>query len=175
MKKYTLLILAILLMPTPSLAQVTAAEEAYRKAESLYHQYMELMITDAKPKTLLKQLKKKSELLKQLENAYQKVIEYKEPVFVVSSMYKLGCAYDNYADMLIKTPIPAGLTPEQAEIYVQALIEKSVPFRQKAYQLYKATVKKAKESGVFTDHAHMAEEILLESKQKPEPGKKPSK
>lgn len=177
MKKPALLIIAILLIPMPSSAQVTAAEEAYRKAESLFHQFVELMITDAKPRVIRKQLEKKTKLLKELESAYQKVIEFKEPVFVVAAMYKLGCAHENFADMLIKTPIPAGLTPEQADIYVQMLLEKSMPFREKAFQLFKATVKKAKELGTFTDHARLAEEKLsgLEKNLKPQKNLKPEK
>ena len=175
MKKSLLIMLVILVAPAAGSAQVTAAEEAYRQAESKYHIYMEMQFTSAKPRDLAKQLQKKSKLLLELEKAYRKVIDFKEPVFTVSALYKMACANKNMADVLTKIPVPAGLTPEQAEIYVQALMDKAVPFEQKALQLFKATVKKAKELGVFTDHAHLAEETLREFEKKPEPGKKPTK
>lgn len=174
-KSAGLFFIVVLLFPVLSMAQVIAAEEAYRKAESRFHVYMETEITPAKPRLLVKQLQKKTKLLLELEKAYQKVIELKEPVFVVAALYKMGCAYENFADMFIKMSVPAGLTPEQAEIYVQVLLEKSMPFREKSVQLFTATVNKAKELGAFTDHARRAEARLLEFKKKPKPEKAPPK
>lgn len=175
MKPTMLLMLAIILTPALSVAQVTAAEEAYRKAESRFHVYMETEITSAKPRLLVKQLQKKTKLLLELEKAYQKVIEFKEPVFMVSSAYKLGLAYENMAVVLRKIPVPQKLTPEQQEIYRTELDAKALPFLEKAKNHFQAAVKKAKELGAFTDHARRAEARLLELEKKLEPEKAPPK
>jgi hypothetical protein len=167
MKK--LLLLAIVLTPALCRAQVTAAEEAYRRAESKFHIYMETEITATQPRMLLKQLKKKTGMLLELEKAYQKVIKHKEPVFMVSSAYKLGLAYENMAAVLKKVPAPAKLTPEQQQIYKQELDAKALPFEEKALVSFRAAVRKAKELGAYTDHARLAEERLreLDKKEKP--------
>jgi len=167
MKK--LMLLAIVLAPALGRAQVTAAEEAYRQAESRFHIYMEAEITATQPRELLKQLKRKTEMLQELEKAYQKVIKFKEPVFMVSSAYKLGLAYENMAAVLKKIPAPAKLTPEQQQIYKQELDAKALPFEEKAMVSFRAAVKKAKEVGAYTDHARLAEERLreLDKKEKP--------
>ena len=175
MKPTVLLMLAILLTPTLSVAQVTAAEEAYRKAESKFHVYMETKITSAKPRLLVKQLQKKTKLLLELEKAYQEVIKLKEPVFLVSSAYKLGLAYENMAVVLRKIPVPEKLTPEQQEIYQQALEAKALPFLEKAKNHFQAAVKKAKELGAITDHARRAEDKLIGLENKLKPDKAPPK
>jgi hypothetical protein len=164
-----LLLLMIVLTPALCRAQVTAAEEAYRKAESKFHIYMETEITSAQPRVLMKQLKKKSQLLLELEKAYQELIKFKEPVFMVSSAYKLGLAYENMAAVLKKIPVPANLTPEQQQIFKQELEAKALPFEEKALISYRAAVKKAKELGALTDHARLAGERLreLDKKEKP--------
>jgi hypothetical protein len=169
MKKNLLPVLMLLLLPAPGRAQVTAAEEAYRKAESKFHVYMETEITSAQPRILMKQLRKKSQLLLELEKSYREVVKLKEPVFLVSSAYKLGLAYENMAVVLRKIPIPANLTSEQGQIYRQELDAKALPFEEKALSSYRSAVKKAKELGAFTDHARQAEDkaIGLESKLKP--------
>jgi hypothetical protein len=151
-----------------SMAQVTASEEAYRKAESKFHIYMETEITSAQPRELMKQLEGKSRLLLDLEKAYREVVKLKEPVFMVSSAYKLGLAYENMAAVLRKIPVPKGLTPEQVEIYRRELDAKALPFEEKARNSYQAAVKKAQELGAFTDHARLAEEKLAEMNKQPE-------
>jgi hypothetical protein len=159
----------VLLTPTPGRAQVTAAEEAYRKAESKFHIYMETEITSAEPRVLLKQLQKKSRLLLELDKAYQEVIKFKEPIFVISAAYKLGLVYENMAATLRKIPPPAKLTPEQQEIYTKELGAKALPFEEKALASFQAAVKKAKELGAYTDHARQAEDKAagLENKLRP--------
>ena len=62
-KSAPFLVALILLFPALSSAQVIASEEAYRKAESRFHVYMETEITSAQPRELMKQLKKKMKLL----------------------------------------------------------------------------------------------------------------
>lgn len=52
-------IAVFLLFPALAFAQVTASEEAYRKAESKFHVYMETEITSAQPRELMKQFKNK--------------------------------------------------------------------------------------------------------------------
>ena len=164
-----LLLLFILLMPALGSAQVTVAEEAYRKAESKFHIYMETEITATQPRMLLKQLKRKTEMLLELEKAYQEVIKHKEPVFMVSSAYKLGLAYENMAVVLRKIPAPAKLTPEQQEIFKTELDAKALPFEEKALASFQAAVKKAKELGAITDHARQSEDKAagLENKLRP--------
>jgi hypothetical protein len=169
MKKSLPLMLVILLSPAISQAQVAAAEEAYRKAESKFHIYMETEITSAEPRVLVKQLQKKARLLLELDKAYQEVIKFKEPIFVVSAAYKLGLVYENMAATLRKIPTPAKLTPEQQKIYKQELDAKARPFEEKALASFQAAVKKAKELGAFTDHARQAEDkaMGLENKLRP--------
>jgi hypothetical protein len=163
------ILIVILMTPVIAGAQVTAAEEAYRQAESKFHIYMETEITSAAPRVLVKQLQKKSRLLLELDKAYQEVAKFKEPIFVVSAAYKLGLVYENMAATLRKIPTPAKLTPEQQEIYKKELEAKALPFEEKALNSFQAAVKKAKELGAYTDHARQAEDKAagLENKLRP--------
>lgn len=169
MKKSLLIMLVVMLTPAAVLAQVTAAEEAYRKAESKFHIYMETEITSAEPRVLVKQLQKKSRLLVELDKAYQEVIKFKEPIYVVSAAYKLGLVYENMAATLRKIPAPQKLTPEQQDIYKKELEAKILPMEEKALASFQAAVKKAKELGAYTDHARQAEDKAagLENKLRP--------
>jgi hypothetical protein len=108
-------------------------------------------------------------LLLELDKAYQEVIKFKEPIFVVSAAYKLGLVYENMAATLRKIPPPAKLTPEQQQIYKKELDAKALPFEEKALNSFQAAVKKAKELGAYTDHARQAEDkaMGLENKLRP--------
>jgi hypothetical protein len=96
-------------------------------------------------------------------------------VFMVSSAYKLGLAYENMAGVLRKIPAPEKLTPEQKEIFRSELDAKALPFEEKARNSYQAAVKKAKELGAYTDHARQAEDKLIGLENKLKSGKKPPK
>ena len=174
-KSAGLSLVVVLFFPALASAQVIAAEEAYRKAESRFHVYMETEITSAQPRELMKQLKKKMKLLLELDGAYREVVKLKEPVFVVSACYKLGLAYENMAAVLRRVPVPEMLTPEQKEIYRTELDAKALPFEEKAKNSFQAAVKKAKELGAFTDHARRAEDKLIGLENKLKPEKKPPK
>jgi len=174
-KSAGLSLVVVLFFPALASAQVIAAEEAYRKAESKFHVYMETEITSAKPRVLVKQLTKKMKLLLELDSAYREVVKLKEPVFVVSACYKLGLAYENMAAAMRKIPVPEKLTPEQKEIYRSELDNKALPFEEKAKNSFRAAVKKAKELGAFTDHARHAEDKLVGLENKLMPKQAPPK
>ncbi len=158
MREKLLPVLMLLLLPAPGRAQVTAAEEAYREAESHFHIYMETGITAAQPRKMQKQLKDKTRMLQELEQAYLEIIKLEEPVFAIASYYKLGLANENLAEALKRMPVPGKLTPEQVKIYRAELENMAESFEQKALEYFRTAVRKAKKLGVSTDHARLAKE-----------------
>jgi len=131
-------------------AAEAAAHAKFILGESFYKDYIKFRITTTKQKRLKRQLKEKSKLLKRVVDIYTDIAKLKQPEWAIASLYKLGRAYENYAETFYKAPLPKGLTPEQRDMYTQMLREKGQPWEDKAVAHFEAAVKKGSELGFYS-------------------------
>ncbi|HUT99886.1 MAG TPA: tetratricopeptide repeat protein [Myxococcota bacterium] len=137
-------------------AAEAAAHAEFILGESVYKDYIKFRFTKVKPKQLKRQLDEKGKRLKKVVRLYTEIAKLKQPEWAIASLYKLGRAYESFAETFYKAPLPKGLTPEQKDMYTQALREKGQPWEDKAVAHFGAAVKKGSELGFysqFTRHA----------------------
>jgi len=177
MSRSTVSLLAMIgsLLAVPASADPTEEDQAARRAaieaqakadlkeaDAVYAELAAVRITSSVPRELQKQLKRKMELVKKTESAYQAVIKHREPMTTIAAAYGIGLAYLDLHDAMLAVPAPKSLTPEQLELYRAALAEQAAPAKQKAIISFQAAVRKADELGILSKHTELARQRLKE-------------
>jgi tetratricopeptide (TPR) repeat protein len=145
-------------------AAEAAAHADFLLAESVYTDYIKYRFTTVKPKKMEKHIKKqlaeKTKKLTKVIKRYEKIAIQKQPEWTIASLYKLGRAYENFAETFYNAPVPKGLTPEQVDIYKEMLRSKGLPWEDKAVAHFKAAVEKGSELGFYSVYTRKALEKL---------------
>jgi tetratricopeptide (TPR) repeat protein len=136
-----------------------AAEAAYYQGDLVFRQFEAVRI-DVKPKELTKALKKKLDLLAKSQKAYEGVIDYDDPRWDTAALYKTGQIYDSFADALINTPTPAGLTEADQQAYHDAMDMVVVETQEKAVTLFSGAYEKAIKLQVYDTYTAKIREAL---------------
>ncbi len=137
-------------------AAEAAAHAQFILGEREYKDYIKYRFTTTKPKKLARQLKEKTRRLEKVKKIYTAIAKLKQPEWAIASLYKLGRAYENFAETFYRAPLPKGLTPEQKDIYMQMLREKGQPFEDKAVAHFEMAVKKGSELGFYSMFTRLA-------------------
>lgn len=148
------LLACFILWPVASQAQegYDCAVE-FGRAEGLFEDFVAIQFTAFKDeRSFKKQLKAKNEAFKKVERAYSLLLMRCTPDQKVASIYKLGCAYEDFAKKFISMPLPKDLTPEQKALYRSLLVEKAKPYEEQAIKHFKYAVKFAQEEKVRTEY-----------------------
>ncbi len=140
-----------------------AAHAQFIQGESTYKEYIKFKFKSIKnEKVIKKQLGEKTKRFKRVERIYTDIAKLKQPEWAIASLYKLGRAYEDFAQTFYKAPLPKGLTPEQRDIYVNMLRDKGQPFEDKAVAHFKAAVDKGSQLGFYSKFTQRALKKLQE-------------
>ncbi|HOX45852.1 MAG TPA: tetratricopeptide repeat protein [Myxococcota bacterium] len=112
------------------------------------------------PRLLEKTLKNKAETLKKLEDRYKATFNFKRVQWTLAAYFRLGYLYENFADVLVNSPCPAGLNEEECDLYKGKLEDLAEQPIKKAVTAYVETMAKAKEFKVANAWTQMALESL---------------
>ncbi len=112
------------------------------------------------PRLLEKTLKAKAELLKKLEDRYRATFGFKRVQWTLAAYFRLGYLYENFVDVLVNSPCPAGLNEEECDLYKGKLEDLAEQPIKKAVTAYVETMAKAKEFKVANAWTQMALESL---------------
>ncbi|MGN1071169.1 MAG: tetratricopeptide repeat protein [Bradymonadia bacterium] len=157
---------------TPADAEMTrnaAAEARFMRGESLFRETMDIKLTDpnVSPRKidefLQQQLAKKADKLGQAAPVFNDVImKFNAPAWGLAAMTRLGMLYDDVAEQVANAPVPPG-TPEEVELaYVDKVLEFADKFETQAVTAYVAAVKKAAETGWFSQYTMDAQKRLFD-------------
>jgi len=102
-------------------------------------------------KVLNKQIKAKKEALTELEQLFFEVAQMGAGQYTVSAIVEIGHAYDDYADALQNSYIPAFFDEDQAELYKMKLEDQAYTYHEKATEAYIQALAFAFKSNVYID------------------------
>ncbi len=144
-------------------AAEAAAHAAFIMAEPTYKEYIRFHFTrsrkrgaKAEQKHFKKQLAQKVKLFKKVEKIYTAVAKRKQAEWAIAALYKIGRAYENFAETFYRAPLPKGLTPEQLDLYKSTLRNMGQPYEDKAVAHFEAAVKKGSELGFYSRFTQLA-------------------
>ena len=146
-----------------------AAEARFVLLEAEFGGYVRIPLA-LPPRTLQKNLFRKLALRTELEKKYEEVIALKDPIFSLAALVRMGQLSQHLGEAMLRSPVPAGLTPEQQEIYLDELEKQAAPLGDRAKALLGKALQIAFEKGLYGPWALEAAETL----QKLAPSKSPS-
>ncbi len=100
---------------------------------------------------LNKQITKKQTSLKELEAQFTEVAQMVAGKYTIAAIVELAKAYDNYADTIKNSYIPAFLDEDQAELYKMQLEDQAYPYYENATLTYKKALEFAFQYNLYTD------------------------
>jgi TolA-binding protein len=143
------------------------AQGMYEELEPAFVAYDKITL-DVSPKHLKGQLQVKGKKLKQLEDAYGQVVKLKQAEPAICALWRIGYAYERFAQTLFAAPIPKELrrNAEFVQEYKAQLAQFAEPLRAKAIEGLALAVGASRDYGVVNDCARSATALL--SKEKPD-------
>jgi tetratricopeptide (TPR) repeat protein len=107
-------------------------------------------------KLLKEQVVAKAKAMQEVEKTYTAIIGTGAGEWGLAALVRLGQAYENLAEVLINSYVPANLTEDQKELYRMALEDKAFPATEKAASAYSEGLKKAYELNLYNADAATA-------------------
>ncbi|MEJ2039928.1 MAG: hypothetical protein P8X55_13500 [Desulfosarcinaceae bacterium] len=87
---------------------------------------------------------RKNKLLQQLEGGYQKVMAAKSPQWALKACFRANELNREFAEFLIQSPLPEGLSAAQRQQYKQLIQQKAQAYQDKADQYVKTCIELAR-------------------------------
>jgi tetratricopeptide (TPR) repeat protein len=113
------------------------AELAYRQVTGTSGPYFKLRLKNQIDNSIVQ---KKAALLKKLEEDYQQVMAYKSPAWALKACFRANEINAEFADFLLSSPLPQGLSTEQQAQYQNLIRQKAQAYRDKADEYVKTCV-----------------------------------
>ncbi len=105
-----------------------------------------------------RRLKRKQKLFRKVIKEYTNAAKYKVAEWTTAASYKIGVTFESFADALLSSPRPDGLSTEDLDKYNDKLWQRVLPFKEKARKAYEANLKNAVTIGI---HNHWITESEL--------------
>jgi len=140
-------------------AREAVSHARFLQLEQEFNDYINIKL-ELPPRNLKKNLFRKIELRPKLERKYEEVVAYKDPDWSIAGLVRIGQISQNLSQSMYDAPIPAGLTPEQADIYVEELQKQALPLEEKAMALYQKAIDVSGQKGLYNQWTIKAQEQL---------------
>ncbi|HUU02863.1 MAG TPA: tetratricopeptide repeat protein [Myxococcota bacterium] len=138
----------------------TAVSHArFLQLEEEFNDYINIKLV-LPPRTLRRNLLTKIDIRPKLEKKYEEVVGFKDPDWSIASLVRIGQLSQNLSQSMYDAPVPAGLTPDQQDIYVQELQNQALPLEEKAMVFYRKAIEVSGSKGIYNGWTIKAEEQL---------------
>ena len=97
---------------------------------------------------LKKSLKKKKALMADVIKSYEGILQYQLAETTTAATYRIGESYRHFANALMDSQRPKGLSADELEQYDILLEEQAYPFEEKAITIHEANIKQT-QNGIY--------------------------
>lgn len=143
----------------PKAVEVAAAAHLARN-EADYQYYLAAKLRWGKmprpEKEFKATLQEKFKRLKVVQDDYTQTVGFKAGDPAICALYKIGLAYDNFAQELITAPLPKGLPQEFEDAFREEIGKQAEGPKAKATDGFEAAVAKSRELDIYNDCARRA-------------------
>ncbi|NOY85255.1 MAG: tetratricopeptide repeat protein [Nitrospirae bacterium] len=119
-----------------------AAKARFKQAEHVFIVFKAIRLKAP----FAKNLKKKTQALKNVVDLYSKAVQTGHVEVVTVSAFRLGEVFEHFQSAILEAERPKNLNAEQLEEYAFQLEEKAYPFEEKAIKAYESNVHRARQS-----------------------------
>ncbi|MBX3251035.1 MAG: tetratricopeptide repeat protein [Myxococcales bacterium] len=125
-----------------------AAQARYLQGDRVLADYEAIQI--AGPSEGLRQrLQRKSELLQRAALIYADVVEFRVAEWVTASLFQIGRSFEIFAEAMRAFEVPAGLTEEEEQVYLDQLAMFIIPMEERALEAFEGGYQKAIELRIY--------------------------
>ena len=154
------------------------AEMMFVLAEKQFNEFSAMEVSGPKSKVsraqedkaLTDSLFKKAKALQAIEVTYSDIINTGAGEWGLAALVRLGQAYENFGQSLLKSYVPSYLTEDQRELYTMTLEDKAYPQTEKAVAAYDTALTKSYELNLYNDNTAFATRRLGELRPDDYPG-----
>jgi len=140
-------------------ARMAVAYARFLQVDREFTEYLDLKLV-LPASVLKKNLFKKIEIRPKLAKKYEEIVGYADPDWTVAALVRVGELSQNLADSMLEAPVPGGLTPEQADIYVEELQKQALPLEETAILFYRKAVEVSNSKGIYNSWTLTAQDKL---------------
>lgn len=121
-----------------------AAKAQFMIGEIYYREYSKITIQPPLKTTF----QRKKESLTKVIKSYAKAAKYRIAEWTTAASFRIGQVFEEFANALLTSPIPEGLTPDELVAYELQIKDMALPFQKKALETYTANVNRAEKNNV---------------------------
>jgi cellulose synthase operon protein C len=148
----------------PARAAVAIAQ--FRSVEPDFAHYLRLSLSwgrPASPDKFKASIKDKSQSLQVVEKKYVQTVSFGAADPAICALHRIGLLYDNFAEKLVKAPMPPGIDEETEMALREEFANQAFPLREKAAEAFSTAVGKSRELDVYNDCAAQSLKMLRDS------------
>lgn len=120
----------------------------FKLAEPFFADFVAFKINDGLQ--IEKQVKEKQKRLVNLSELYERIVDVGSGEFTVASAYRLGEAHENFANGLLRAPMPKAATQADIDKMKTELEKVAFPLKEEAYKYFELAHKRSAEVQTFT-------------------------
>jgi TolA-binding protein len=120
------------------------AQAQFLLAEMRFNDYCKIELTPPVDRNF----QKKQKLFNEVLVAYRDAAEYQVAEWTTAASCKIGATFEEFARAFVEAPPPAGLSEADLAVYEESLEQKIRPFKEKALETYRSTLRLAAENNV---------------------------
>ena len=125
-----------------------AAQARYLQGEAVLRRYDAVEI--AGPEAGLRErLQQKADLLAEASTIFAEVVEFEAAEWIAAALYQIGHAYEGFAEAMRRYELPAGLSEEEEDVYLDQLAAFIVPMEERALEAYEGGYARAIELRIY--------------------------
>lgn len=96
-------------------------------------------------------LSKKTRSLSIVLKSYAEAAKYRVGEWTTASSYKIGSVFEDFANAILTSPVPANLSGDEILAYKSQLRNLAVPFQKKALEAHLANIRQAEDNNIEND------------------------
>jgi TolA-binding protein len=123
------------------------AQAQFMIGEILFEQYRKTKLVPP----LKRNLKRKQARFQEVLKAYTEAAKYKVAEWTVAASFRIGEAFEEFADALMTSPRPPNLRGPDLAKYESFLAKQARPLREKALETYRANLRRAEDNNISND------------------------
>jgi len=140
-------------------ARRAAAHARFLQLEKEFDAYVAIKLV-LPPSVLKKNLFAKIDLRPKLQKKYEEVVAYQDPDWAIASLVRMGMISKNLSQSMYDAPVPAGLTPDQQDIYQQELQNQALPLEEEAMGFFQKAVEVSSTKGIYNEWTLKAQDLI---------------
>lgn len=134
-----------------------AAQAQFMIGESVFEKMVAISISSKDERELQNKLRQKMTVAEEAQKIFEQVILFGRPDWAIAALFRIGTQYQEFADTIRNSPVPARLNEDQQEIYRGILEDRAAEIEARAVKSYEQALDTARKANWFNEYSRKSE------------------